>query len=170
MHRLLLSAALCCTVLFSGSPIYAAPQPPDIPGWKSSPQQIVPIDPASKDKGAWIRWRYEALSPIRRIDVQLLAGKGPHLGKGSSSSSTSDASKQQRPGSDFPIGFGATYEKVRVFGYDGVLEDYPYVGTALALDLSDEKTLVLESPGLSSADLIRFAGTLLTSLSDAKQK
>ena len=57
-----------------------------------------------------------------------------------------------------------------MFGYEGVLEDYPYVGTALAIDLSDEKTLVLESSGCASADLIRFAGTLLKSLSESKQQ
>lgn len=170
MRRLLLGSMLCCTVLFSVSPVFAMPQPPDVPGWTSSPQQIVPIDPASKDKGSWIRWRYEALSPVRRIDVQLLAGSGPHLKKGPSSSSTNDASKRPHMGSDFPIGFGATYEKIRVFGYEGVLEDYPYVGTALAIDLSDEKTLVLESSGCASADLIRFAGALLKSLSESKQQ
>ena len=167
MHRLLLSAMLCCSVLLSVSPMSAMPQPPDVPGWTSSPQQIVPIDPASKDKGAWIRWRYDARSPVRRIDVQLLAGAGPHLKK---TPATAGASKQPHRGSDFPIGFGATYEKVRVFGYEGVLEDYPYVGTALAIDLSDEKTLVLESSGCASADLIHFAGTLLKSLSESKQQ
>ena len=99
--------------------------------------------------------------------MQLLAGAGPHLKK---TPATAGASKQPHRGSDFPIGFGATYEKVRVFGYEGVLEDYPYVGTALAIDLSDEKTLVLESSGCASADLIRFAGTLLKSLSESKQK
>lgn len=170
MHRLLLGVTLCCIVLFSVSPMYAMPQPPDVPGWTSSPQQVVPIDPASKDKGSWIRWRYDALSPVRRIDVQLFTGEGPHLKKKPSPASAGGASKQPHPSSDFPIGFGATYEKVRVSGYDGVLEDYPYVGTALALDLSDEKTLVLESSGCASADVIRFAGTLLKSLSEAKPK
>ena len=170
MHRLFFGAMLCCTVFLSVSPVCAMPQPPDVPGWTSSPQQVVPIDPASKDKGSWTRWRYEALSPVRRIDVQLLAGKGPHLKKDPSQTSTGVASKQPHPGSDFPIGFGATYEKIRAFGCEGVLEVYPYVGTALALDLSDEKTLVLESPSCSSEDLIRFAGTLVKSLSEAKQE
>jgi hypothetical protein len=162
MNRFLFFSVTCLALISISSPACEAIDLPDIPGWTAPPATILPIDPASKDKGAWIRRRYEATSPVRHIDVHLLTGSGPNSAKAGTDSV--DATGTQYSRSDFPVGFGATYDRTRILELEAVVEDYPYVGVALSLRVSGNETLVLESAGVTSADLIRFAGEILPSL------
>jgi hypothetical protein len=132
--------------LFTGPiPVSADPHPqiPVIEGWKIITEEVRDLTIPDKDLG-WFIQQVLRSQNNRTVKVMLLTGSGPgelYIPEGNISQD------------DRPLGFGATYETFEMEGFRGIIEYYPYIGTALSLKLSPEATFILESQSLDSSEL-----------------
>lgn len=147
--------------LFTGPiPVSAGSHPkiPVIEGWKVVTEETRDLAIPDKDLGCFIQQKIRSQNN-RIVQVMLLTGSGPgelYIPEGNISQD------------DRPLGLGATYETFDMEGFRGIIEYYPYIGTALSLKISSEATFILESKSLNSSELKELLRQYL-GLMDLKQ-
>lgn len=119
------------------------PEIPDIKGWKIITEEARDLAIPDKDLGWFIEQEIRSENH-RTVKVMLLTGSGP------GELYIPDGNIRQ---DDRPVGFGATYETFEMEGFRGIIEYYPYIGTAISLKISSEATFILESKSLNSSEL-----------------
>jgi len=127
---------------------------PDIPGFTGEEVQRTPLEAPSGNFGEWLVRVYTA-GGGRTLKATLMAGPGAGELRTPPEGFSAD---------DRPLGFGSSYEGLTVEGKRALLEEVPSVGQALAVALTDEATLTLESSSLSREDMVSAASYIVKSL------
>jgi len=123
----------------------------DIEGWKITERVLKEFNAPSGNYGSWEMAVMTRTGTTETMTVHLFKGPGP----GPLYIPSGDIKTDDRP-----LGFGATYETLVISGHRALLEVYPYIGKALAIDAGKERVLCIESTSLSQDELTR-AGTIL---------
>ena len=125
---------------------------PDVLGeWLASSEHITEL----KALGRWLSRIYTRKAPIASVEVNLMEGSGP---------GTLFVPEGEVAANDAPIGFSSTYETLNVAGHRGILERGEITGQALAISLSKDRTLTLETKSLSREEFLDFAEKLTAAL------
>ena len=125
---------------------------PDVLGeWRASSEHITEL----KALGRWLNRIYTRKAPIASVEVNLMEGSGP---------GTLFVPEGEVAANDAPIGFSSTYETLNVAGHRGILERGEVTGQALAISLSKDRTLTLETKSLSREEFLDFAEKLTAAL------
>lgn len=125
---------------------------PDIEGWQTIEENIVDFDTPSGNYGSWERKIIIEKASGNKIEIHLFTGQGPgpmYIPRGKIRTD------------DRPVGFGATYETIKIGGFRAIIESYPYIGLALAISLGPERTLCMESRNIPREQIIAKAEMLL---------
>jgi hypothetical protein len=134
----------------------AAPLPDALNEWRGSQTQTTNLT-ASEDLGRWTSRTYNRTSPIARVEANLMEGPGP---------GSLYVPEGEVVGDEGLLGFSSTYETLTVAGKRAILEQGDTTGQALAVTLGKERTLTLETKGLSEKELLDFAAELIAALEE----
>lgn len=124
---------------------------PDVEGFVGEEMKTVPLEAPAGSYGQWLSRVYRD-GRGRTVKATLMAGPGAGGLKTPEEGTKSD---------DRPLGFGSSYEGLSVEGRPALLEDVPSLGLALAVALTEDTTLTLESASLARDELISLAADLL---------
>ena len=151
----LITILLVSIMVVSCIPIVAQAQnvtlPDAVEGFYTFPLRTVSIDTVSGKQGVWQSRNYRLQSGTL-IKCQLIRGaaaKNWYLG--------STESEQ----TDGVMGAGATYRTLQVLQFPALVESHPSLGVALAVKVSNDLVLSIESDLGSEAELIDSATKLL---------
>ncbi|MGI6252197.1 MAG: hypothetical protein ACOYJV_02060 [Aminivibrio sp.] len=120
-------------------------------GFVGEEMKTVPLEAPAGSYGQWLSRVYRD-GRGRTVKATLMAGPGAGRLKTPAEGTKSD---------DRPLGFGSSYEGLSVEGRPALLEDVPSLGLALAVALTEDTTLTLESASLTRDELISMAAALL---------
>jgi hypothetical protein len=124
---------------------------PDLTGFTGGEVQKTPLEAPSGNFGEWLVRVYTATGG-RTLKGTLMAGPGAGELRTPPEGMKTD---------DRPLGFGSSYEGLTVEVKRALLEEVPTVGIALAVALSGDVTLTLESSSLSREDLLQAGAALI---------
>ncbi|MBQ7263973.1 MAG: hypothetical protein IJR14_09695 [Synergistaceae bacterium] len=149
-------AALVLTVALCGAST-AAPLPERVGEWQLVSEDVTPLTwMASDDLGAWTRLVYERAAPRATLEAHVTEGPGP----GALRVPTSP-----RDDGEAVMEAWGRWEAIDVAGREAILEHDTILPTGLAVRVSDDMTLTLESHAGAEA-LIEFARAALEALTD----
>ncbi|NLL36188.1 MAG: hypothetical protein GX256_01550 [Fretibacterium sp.] len=144
-------SALSLCVLFNPHPASAEEAlllPRTLDEWQMETEDLLILRTASDDMGSLRSRNYVRHEPRAHVEVILMEGPGP---------GTLWLPSRKVRETDAPIGFGSTYETLRICEHEAILEYGETLGYALAIKLGDDRTLTLESRGISREELMNFA-------------
>lgn len=149
------SGMICLTVFILSFLIMVYPSSgtgkekiPELEGWRITYGEERQFKIPKADLGYMLQQNIIS-SSRKSADIILMVGSGPgdlYVPDGNIS------------GDDRPIGFGATYETTEISGFRSVIEDYPYIGISLSIQLPGTRTLIIESCNMSKKGLKELAG------------
>ena len=124
--------------------------------WSSTDEYVKPFVLAanSEDVGRWTRRVYTRAAPPASVEVNLMEGSGPGPLRVPDTVGSSDAVIEAQ----------AEYRVLEVAGHRAVLERYPYLPLALAVDAGGGRALTLESGAASEEELAELAGEIIKNL------
>ena len=128
---------------------------PDALGpWRLVSEDVTPLQTASEDLGRWTRRVYAREAPRRRVEVNLMEGKGPGPLRVPAAAGSGDGVMDEE----------GAYRVLDVAGRRAILEHHPLLATALAVAVSPDTTLTLEGYGTDEAELLDLAGLAVSAL------
>jgi|GEM_PF-466732 len=141
---ILCPTAIMLLVALMGSPSFGAVKYnlPEPEGWHIVSYEERRFETPKADLGYMLQQKIS--SGLEKADVILMAGAGPGRFYVPDGNISED---------DRPIGFGATYETTRIKGFRSVMEDYPYIGISLSVQLPGTQTLIIESDNMSKEEI-----------------
>jgi hypothetical protein len=164
-HLLIWPGFFLAFLVFFVSPAWGASLPDVLdeaggPGrWAAGPLRVTALETASENLGRWQNRVYRRTAPIASVEVHLMEGEGfgpPYIP--GSAAAAGDSGEALFPAS-------AAYETLKIEGNCAILESSELTGRALSVALGGNRTLLIESAGLSPEELLGFAGRLIRILS-----
>ena len=140
-----------CAVVFSSVPSLALPE--TLGEWRSSEEAVLPLMLAanSDSVGRWTRRIYTRAVPPASIEVNLMEGSGPGPLRVPEAVESYRGAIEGQP----------EYRVLEVAGHRAVLERYPYLPLALAVSISPDVVLTLESRSAGEKELIELAERII---------
>ena len=144
---------LCLILVLFSQTSASAWSLPDVEGFEAGELKATPLEAPAGNYGQWLARVYRDARG-RTVKATLMEGPGAGGLRTPPEGSMSD---------DRPLGFGSSYEGLSVGGRPALLEGIPSLGLALAVALTEDGTLTLESASLTRKELVAFAEDLMRS-------
>lgn len=135
-------------------PARGASLPDALGPWRLVSEDVTPLQTASEDLGQWTRRVYAREAPRRRVEVNLMEGKGPGPLRVPAAAGAGGGVMDE----------DGAYRVLDVAGRRAILERHPLLAPALAVAVSPDTTLTLEGSGTDEAELLDLAGLAVSAL------
>ena len=135
-----------------------APLPDRVGAWRLTSEDVTPLATASEDLGRWTRLIYSREAPRGDLEANVMEGSGPGRLR------VPEAPSGQPNPSDAVMNAETEYKILDVAGRRAVLERHPVLPLCLAVPVSPDLSLTLESHAADEEELIEFARQAVGSL------
>ena len=149
---LVLGALLCPSAM-------GAPLPDRVGAWRLISEDVTPLVTETENLGRWTRLIYWRNAPRGELEVNLMGGSGPgrlRVPKAALDTPSGQAKEVMEAETEYYV--------LDVAGCRAVLERHEILPLCLAVSVSPDLSLTLESHAADEAELIDFAGRAVNAL------
>ena len=153
-------AVFAVMLVFAASCAFAVELPDSVNEWQCVNEHITPLvpDATGESLGRVVYRDYERETPRGLVQVIMTDGTG--------TGSLYVPEKLNDSKGYLPTNSG--YKLLTVAGHKSILENYPYMPLALAVSVSDNVILTIESGSLNETEIVSFAEEILSRWSSTK--